>query len=228
MSSDETAVQADDDLFKLSPSAEMRLTTAGGSIPVILVDNVYERPDEIREMALALSFGPPGYPYPGKIAVPPPSASLRAVTQWALNTANVHYLPNVPPIAGDGQPITAFRLAHSDFAIIDVHPDELTPTQRLPHVDPVPVFALIYLNREERGGTLFFEPTCEPEDGAQGGYITNGNRAFKLLGRIEAAFNRMAVYPGFIPHAGEIAGQWIEGEERFRNPRLTQRFVFLP
>jgi len=227
MSSDETAARADDDLFKLSPAAEIRLTSAG-SIPVILVDNVYERPDEIREMAIALSFDPPGYPYPGKIALPPPSASLRAVTQWALHTANSRYLPNVPPIAGDGQPITAFRQVHTDFAIIDVHPDELTPTQRLPHVDPVPVFGLIYLNREERGGTLFFAPTTEPEDGAKGGYITNSNRAFKLLGRIEAAFNRMAIYPGFIPHTGEIAGEWIEGDERFRNPRLTQRFVFLP
>ena len=36
MSPDETAVQADEDLFRLSPAAEMRLTTAG-SIPVILV-----------------------------------------------------------------------------------------------------------------------------------------------------------------------------------------------
>ena len=220
-------MSSDDDLFRLSPSAELRLTTAG-SLPVLLVDNVYERPDEIREMALGLSFDAPDYPYPGRIAVPPPSASLRAVTQWALQTANARYLPNIPPIAGQGQPITAFREVHTDFAIIDVHPDELTQTQRLPHVDPVPVFGLIYLNREERGGTLFFQPTTVPEDGAQGGYITNSNRAFKLLGRIEAAFNRMAIYPGFIPHTGEIAGGWIEGEDRFRNPRLTQRFVFLP
>jgi hypothetical protein len=150
MPSDGTAVQADDDLFRLSPDAEIRLTTAG-SIPVILVDNVYQRPEEIREMALALSFASPSYPYPGKIAVPPPSASLQAVTQWALNAANTRYLPNIPPIAGGGQPITAFRQVQTDFAIIDVHPDELSQTQRLPHVDPVPVFGLIYLNREERG-----------------------------------------------------------------------------
>jgi hypothetical protein len=220
-------MQIDEDLFRLSPALDMRMTTAGGVIPIILVDNVYERPDEIREMALALPFAAPGYPYPGKIAVPPPSASLQAVTQWALQTANSHYLPNVPPIAGGGQPITAFRQVQTDFAIIDVHPDELTPTQRLPHVDPVPIFGLIYLNREERGGTLFFQPTTEPEE-SQAGYITDSNRAFKLLGRIEAAFNRMAIYPGFIPHTGQIAGEWIESEERFHNPRLTQRFVFFP
>jgi hypothetical protein len=38
----------------------------------------------------------------------------------------------------------------------------------------------------------------------------------------------MAIYPGFIPQTGEIAGDWIEGEERFRNPRHTQRFDFFP
>src|SRR5215213_5797348 len=209
-----------DDLFKLSRAAEIRLTRAGGSIPVILVDNVYERPDEIREMALGLSFDPPGYPYPGKIAVPSPSASLRAVTQWALDTANTRYLPNVPPIAGNGQPITAFRQVHTDFAIIDVHPDELTPTQRLPHTDPVPVFGLIYLNREERGGTLFFKhKTSSGEEAARGsGYVNVSNEAFELLGRIEAAYNRLVIYPGFIPHSGEIVGDWIRGRARFDSP----------
>ena len=222
-------MQADDDLFKLSSSMEMRLTTAGGSIPILQIDNVYERPDEIRSMALALSYSPPDYPYPGKIAVPPLSTSLEAVTRWALHTTNSRYLPNVPPIQGRGKPISRFRQVHTDFATIDVHPEQLSASQRLPHVDPVPVFALIYFNREERGGTLFFEPTSAPAyDEHDRGYITKSNGAFKLLGRIEAAFNRMAIYPGFVPHTGEISGRWIEGEERFNSPRLTQRFVFLP
>jgi len=219
-------MQADDDLFKLSSSMEMKLTKVGGIIPVLLVDNVYERPDDIRSMALALSYGPPDNSYPGKIAAPPPSASLAAVTRWALEAANARYLPNVPPIQGGGQPITQFGRIQTDFAIVDVHPEELSSAQGLPHVDPVPVFALVYLNREERGGTLFFEQTSAPAD--DGGYLTKSNDAFRLLGRIEAAFNRMAIYPGFIPHTGDISGRWIEGEERFNNPRLTQRFVFLP
>lgn len=219
-------MRADDDLFKLSPLMKIKLATAGGIIPVILIDNVYERPDDIRSMALRLPYSPPDYPYPGKIAVPPPSASLDAVAQWALHTTNTRYLPNVPPIQGGGQPITRFGRIHTDFAIIDVHPEQLSSAQRLPHVDPVPVFALVYLNREERGGTLFFEQTSAQAH--VGGYITESNSAFRLLGRIEAAFNRMAIYPGFVPHTGEISGRWIEGDERFNSPRLTQRFVFLP
>ena len=64
----ETAI----DLFKLSPSFKAKFTTAGSSIPIIQIDNVYERPDEIRDMALSLPYSSPPYPYPGKLAVPPP------------------------------------------------------------------------------------------------------------------------------------------------------------
>ncbi len=39
---------------------------------------------------------------------------------------------------------------------------------------------------------------------------------------------RLVIYPGIVPHSGEIAGDWIHGEERFRYPRLTQRFTFFP
>jgi hypothetical protein len=148
------------------------------------------------------------------------------VIRWALETTNTRYLPNVPPIQGGGQPITQFGRIQTDFAIVDLHPKELSSAQGLPHVDPVPVFGLVYLNREVRGGTLFFKQISEPA--GDGSYLTESNDAFRLLGRIEAAFNRMAIYPGFIPHTGDISGRWIEGEERFNNPRLTQRFVFLP
>jgi hypothetical protein len=139
------------------------------------------------------------------------------------------YLSRVPPIAQDGRSISAFGQVYTDFAIVDVHPDELTSKQRLPHVDPVPIFGLIYLNREERGGTLFFKQKASAGEDAPGaGYPTASTEPFTLVGRIEPVYNRMAIYPGFIPHSGEIAGDWILGEERFKSPRLTQRFVFLP
>ena len=217
----------DSNLFDLSRNIAPNFTTAG-TIPVLLVDDVYQRPEAVREMALSLSFSSPPYPYPGKIAVPAPSETLRAVTDWALRIVNEDYLSRIPPIARGGRRITAFRQVLTDFAIIDVHPNDLSRSQRLPHVDPVPVFGLIYLNQEERGGTLFFEKVAQGAAVPPSGYLTAGNADFRLRGRIEAAFNRMAIYPGFVPHSGEIAGDWIEDERRFSSPRLTQRFVFLP
>jgi hypothetical protein len=221
----------DDALFALSADSVARLEKVGGTVPVVLVDNVYAFPDAVREAALALPFTPPPDPYPGRLATfPRPSASLMAAAQWALDVANSMFLPSLPPISFAGRPLTGLNGVYSDFAIVDVHPGELAPLQRIPHTDPVPVFGLIYLNREERGGTLFFEQVAalDSEAGGAPGYITQSSDAFKLVGRIEPLFNRLAIYPGFVPHSGEIAGEWIEGEERFSSPRLTQRFIFHP
>lgn len=201
----------------------------GGVVPAIIVDNVYERPDEIREMALQLTYTRPPYPYPGKLAIPPPNPSLTNLIAWALALVTDQFLPRVPSIIYNGQSIAAFRNLHTDFGIVDVHPDDLSQKQRIPHTDPVPVFGLIYLNREDRGGTLFFEQVPGPLHARPAeGYMTSNDSSFRLRARIEAAFNRLAIYPGFVPHSGEISGDWIKSDERFRNPRLTQRLVFFP
>lgn len=223
-------MSVDEDLFEMSAELDIRFEKLGGQIPVVLIDDFYRRPDDVREMALGLHYAPPPYPYPGKLAlIPLPNRSLSDVMRKVLELVNGEYLPRVPPIAMNGTPIAAFRQLATDFAVVDVHPDELTPGQQRPHVDPIPVFGLIYLNREERGGTLFFHQKTPVGEKAPGvGYLTASDEAFKLIGRIEPAYNRMAIYPGFVPHCGEIAGDWIRGEERFKSPRLTQRLVFRP
>ena len=189
---------------------------------MLLVDNLYARPDEIREQALQLTFGPPPDPYPGRIAASAEAdGSLDAFLRWAMDLANRDYLPRLD------RRIEPLTQVHSDFAIVDFHPDELADHQRVPHVDPVPIFGLVYLNREERGGTLFFRRTTdEHAPKPSPGYLTQSRDGFELAGRIEPAFNRLAIYPGFVPHSGEIAGDWIGSNERFTHPRLTQRLLF--
>ena len=99
--------------------------------------------------------------------------------------------------------------------------------QRVPHVDPVPIFGLVYLNRDDRGGTLFFRRTGEPAALARGRLCDRpAATASNCRGRIEPAFNRLAIYPGFVPHSGDISGDWIRSGERHRSPRLTQRLMF--
>jgi hypothetical protein len=200
----------------------------GGRFPVVIVDGFYERPDELRSAALTLQFRKPTHqPYPGKLAQIPANPSLSEAVNRVTQFANTEFLPRAP-IRQRGNPITSLRVVDSDFAVVDLHPDELEPVQRKPHIDPAPVFGLVYLNHEERGGTLFFRQIAdEPKEVGQG-YLTHSNEYFELLGKIEARFNRLAIYPGIVLHSGEIGGDWIKGEERFTNPRLTQRFVFLP
>ena len=197
-----------------------------GKFPVVLVDGFYERPDDIRTAALTLQFRPPtNQPYPGKLAQIPANPSLLDAVNSVTQMANSEFLPRAD-IEYRGTPVTALRVVSTDFAIVDMHPTELEPVQRKPHIDPVAVFGLVYLNHESRGGTLFFRQTTEDTKEVRIGYLTVSDEHFELLGKIEPRFNRLAIYPGFVLHSGEIAGDWIENEERFTNPRLTQRFAF--
>lgn len=223
-------MHADSLLFALNRGARPTLTLIGGRLPVLIVDEVFADPQAIRAAALALPYEPPGYPYPGRIATPPSEdGSLEAFLRTVLALVNNEYLPKIPPIAANGVRITRFGRVEADFAITDVHPDELAETQRKPHTDPVPIFGLVYLNPKERGGTLFFDPpktaTNEQE---RRGYISTDDAAYPFVGKIEGRFNRLAIYPGFILHTGEIAGDWIRSDERRMSPRLTQRLVFFP
>ena len=201
----------------------------GGRLPVLVVDHLFQQPEVIRAEALALPYGPPGNPYPGKIAKPPPSDdSLEIFLRSVLSLVNGEYLKRVPPIVANNQRISSFGRVETDFAIVDVHPDDLTEVQREPHVDPVPIFGLVYLDPQERGGTLFFDaPTTTPAKDRRG-YCSTDDSDYPFIGKIEGAFNRLAIYPGFVFHSGEIRGSWIESEERFNDPRLTQRLVFFP
>jgi hypothetical protein len=215
-------------LFQLSPERRLSVEMIAGKFPVVLVDEFYERPDDIRAAALTLPFRKPTHqPYPGKLAQIPPNPSLRDAVICVTQFANTEFLPRAP-IRQRGSLVASLRVVDTDFAVVDMHPDELEPVQRKPHVDPVPVFGLVYLNHEDRGGTLFFQQIADEPEEAGPGYLTHSNEHFELLGKIEPRFNRLAIYPGFVLHSGEIAGDWIKGEERFTNPRLTQRFVFLP
>jgi Family of unknown function (DUF6445) len=214
-------------LFALSEDIDLRIELLGGAIPVLIADNVYAHPEAIREAALGLGFAEPDNPYPGRIAPPGGDPSLAAAIGWALRTVNRLYLPRISPVFQDGAPVSEFGKIETDFAIVDTHPKDLKPWQRIPHLDPVPVFGLVYLNREDRGGTLFFEQAAPlTEKLPESRYISGDTEHFKLRGRIEGRFNRLAVYPGSVPHSGEIVGSWIEGEQRFASPRLTQRLLF--
>ena len=215
--------------FALNPNARPSLQLIGGRLPVLMVDDFFREPTAVRDAALALTYHPPDYPYPGKLAkVPGDEHSLALFRGTVLEFVNREYLPRIPTIAANGRPIRQFARVHTDFAITDVHPDELAETQRKPHTDPVPVFGLVYLNPEERGGTLFFDKPSGAPNPNRRGYCASDDVDFPFIGKIEGLFNRLAIYPGFVLHTGEIVGDWISGDERFAAPRLTQRFVFFP
>ena len=216
-----------DDLFATASNPAIALGHIDGQIPYFTVDGVFRDPRAVREAALALPYSPGTAHYPGRVArFPPDDPSLIGFIQKLLAVVTRDYLPRMPALP-DGSRLTRPRGVDTDFAITDVPPDRLTPEQRRPHVDAVPVFGLIYLNEESRGGTLFFKPkTAAPPSADRTGYATRSDDELEIAGRIEGCFNRLAIYPGFILHSPEIEGAWIESDERLHTPRLTQRIMF--
>lgn len=218
---------ANPDLFATRPDARVELDRLGGEVPIITVDGIFADPHALRETALALNYGPGTAYYPGRIArYPDGDSSLTNFLRKVVALVERDYLPVLPPLR-NGRKLTRVRGLDTDFAITELRPDELNSSQRRPHVDPVMVFGLVYLNEEQRGGTMFYK-TISRTDSAdpKEGYPTASYPGLELAGRIEGRFNRLAVYPGTILHTGEIQGDWIEGDERFRSPRLTQRIMF--
>lgn len=216
-----------DDLFATGDNPKVSVELIDGQIPALAIDGIFKDPHRVREVALGLTYSPGTAHYPGRVArFPADDPSLIAFIRKVVALVGREYLPRLPALP-NGQRPGGVRGVDTDFAITDVPPDQLSPEQRKPHIDAVPVFGLLYLNEEERGGTLFFRPkTATPGEIARSGYPTRSDEELEICGRIEGRFNRLAIYPGFVLHSGEIEGEWIKGEERLLKPRLTQRMMF--
>jgi len=215
------------DLFAIGPAPQVSMNYIDGQVPFLTVDGIFTDPSAVRSAALALPYSPAPAHYPGRLArVPAGDVSLMAFLQKVAALVTRQYLPRLPPLPG-GARLSALRGADSDFAITDTHPSQLRVEQREPHLDAVPVFGLVYLNEEPRGGTLFFKPRAgSAMRESHEGYPSRVHDRYEVCGHIEGLYNRLAIYPGFILHSGEIEGEWIGSETRFSSPRLTQRIMF--
>jgi hypothetical protein len=215
-------------LFDLSDEVDIRLQLLDDQIPVLTADNIYRDPLGVRRWALDLEYSGATANYPGSIArLPANDPAMLRFIRVVVAMMTRYYLPRLPALPG-GFHAKTIKAVDTDFAVVNVHPADLTPAQRAPHVDEVPLFGLVYLNQEDRGGTLFFRTNGDRGTARQGadGYPTGSNDLVEQIGRIEGRFNRLAIYPGFILHTGEVKGDWIKTEERFASPRLTQRLSF--
>jgi hypothetical protein len=215
-----------EDLFATGPEPKLSLGYIDQHVPYLTVDGIFAQPEAVREFALNLPYAAGTAHYPGRIArVRPGDPSLTGFLQKIAALVTREYLPRLPPLP-DGQRLTQARGIDTDFAITDTHPADLTTNQREPHIDAIPVFGLIYLNQEPRGGTLFFKLRRKSAATAMPSGYPHPNEQLEVCGHIEGRFNRLAIYPGFILHSGEIEGEWIAGDARFEAPRLTQRIMF--
>jgi hypothetical protein len=214
-------------VYDLSPTLELKMRRLGRFV-AMTADDVLARPDDMAEWASRQPFRPAARMYPGSQSMVVTETDEVAVFRAKiLDIVNSHYLTRLN-ISRGGRPVRRLDRMNIDFARVDRLPEELLPGQTVPHVDPVPIFGLIYLSRADRGGTLFFEEEAGAGDATanHGRYADESTPGWTLCGRIEGRFNRLAIYPGFLPHSAEISGDWIRTGERLSSPRLTMRLIF--
>lgn len=213
--------QAEEQDFAIAEPGEIRTTRLGfEGEPLLQIDTLLQDPDmlvrEARRASFTPAFGPAGG-YPG-VRAPAPPSYVRAVA--------LHLFP----ILREAFDLGDVRLgrAEATLSMVTLAPGALVPSQRVPHVDthdPLQFAILHYLCAAEFGGTAFFRhratgfETLSPDrqeafDSAQreesrldpaAGYRVGSDRWFEEIGRVDAAFNRVAIYRSQLLHSGVIA-----------------------
>lgn len=183
---------------------------------VAIVDGFHPDPDALRAYAIAAAFGPARNHYPGVRADLPPDYFRRVGAPLATVLRDV--------LGGSG----GAALIDASFSVVTTPPADLTPPQRLPHVDalePDRVALVHYLSPEGGDGTAFFRHRStgfETINAARGraytdrlrrdlggadpppGYMTDGP-LFERIGAADARYNRAVIYRSQLLHSGAIA-----------------------
>ena len=209
--------------FALNPKPEFDLRLMGEEQePVLVVDRVLQEPRRLVDHAAeAASFAPvtPGVNgYPG-VRAPAPLTYVRDVVS-ALRPV----LEQVFGLKG----VAAPARAECNLSIVTLAPEQLLPTQRIPHVDtvdPLQFAILHYLCSEEFDGTAFYRhrstgfETITPEREAvfearlrsemessppPAAYVQGDTELFAQTGQVEARFDRLVVYRSRLLHSGLI------------------------
>jgi hypothetical protein len=185
--------------------------------PLVIIENFCAEPEALMAEAEASTFGPAGPHYPGIRARADPAYLARRMTLLQEVLRAVFNFR-------DGA-----SLVECNFSLVTQPPDTLRPIQRLPHfdsTDPGRIALLHYLCGPEMGGTAFyrhratgFESICAArlasygpalEAEVRGGglpeanYVAGDTDLFAETARVDAAFNRMAIYRGRLLHSGAI------------------------
>jgi hypothetical protein len=184
-------------------------------IPLIVIDDFYEDPDAVREMALGLDYSyPAGVNYPGRTAATP--QDIRPIVERFSDLLGGRALKCR---SDDGN----FRVTTQD---------DMSRRSSLVHVDTPEYSVVIHLSRDDREGTYFYRhrglalERVSLEDNRNPAVRETIERdtldlaAWEEMYRIPMRYNRMLLFDGKYFHSGAqtlAGGSIAEG-------RLTQHF----
>lgn len=186
--------------------------------PIAIVDGFHPDAAALRAFAVGAAFQAGRNHYPGIRASLPDD--YFALVRPAL-------LATLAGVFGHGGGVD---LIDASYSMVTTPPGDLTPAQRLPHVDAVKPgrIALVhYLNPGGGDGTAFYRHRStgfETIDAARSrpyldrlnaevngaeappaGYITGSTALFAQVAQVEGRFNRAVIYRSALLHSGAIA-----------------------
>ena len=211
--------------------------------PVLVIDDIVDNPDALVDYAASLAPFPPeaGNYYPGlRLQLPRDPIVVDYVDTVC------HTLANLMASAYGLRKITVQGVA---FSIVTKPPSELQPLQTIPHMDgadPLHFAVLHYLSHHENSGTAFFRhartgfetmipqrtgPFAQAREadkaayGIPSGYVRGSSNGFEEIGRVEARFNRLVVYPSNLFHSGILPDDYDFNPDPRRGRLTTNIFL---
>tara|TARA_Y100000592_G_C5470449_1_gene319156 strand:- start:2093 stop:2755 length:663 start_codon:yes stop_codon:yes gene_type:complete len=200
--------------------------------PLVVIDNFYENPDEVRQEAINSNYMPPIHGnFPGQ------TAFVSLETQSKIIPFVIALAENYMAEALDIKIPVDTESTECYYQIIDKPWHKAPQAFRVPHVDYrfqrgiVTIPALIYLNTPEQclGGTAFYRDVRtglhSVNSPAQFHKVyTGGQNTWQLHNYIPMKYNRLIMYDGNMMHTADIPADGF-GEE-LENCRMTQN-IFL-
>jgi hypothetical protein len=220
------------DKIRINPNAGVRVETVAQELPVLIIDDFYLDPDEVRAEALGASYDLSIAYYPGRHAT---------ISGLAVQTVIGHVCRILNAV---GDVVYSPEAFLTDFSIVTTRPADLLAEQKHPHIDPTPILGLVYLNPSNPIGTSFYENMVMQTrcirseadatrlteflktDGKlhePPGYDLSGSAFWRKYYTIEGRYNRLVIYPGNFFHAIDM--QAFPDKLEIEEARLTQRFI---
>ena len=181
--------------------------------PVVVLDDFHPHPDYLRAMAARSRFSVQSPHYPGVQARADPRhlAPVDALLKRVLGE-----------VFGIKRGVDVVQCS---FSLVTTPDAELSPIQRLPHVDttdPGRIALLHYLGDDSHGGTAFyrhratgldtldargfkrFEAALNREGLPKAGYMRGSDDRFEMIHHVPARPNRAVIYRSRLLHSGMI------------------------
>jgi hypothetical protein len=205
--------------MNIAPHPSMRiqkLTIGREHAPLVVIDNLVADPEELVRDASSKRYAPPQSYYPGLRAKAPLSYQMFLVGELRGLLCDYFELES-----------SSLRFSMCHYSVVTTPPEQLTPLQRIPHVDSHEARGLAsihYLFKADLGGTAFYRhratgfeyvdesrrstyyPILERElsgptaPGPE--YIDADTALFERVGAQAGIFNRMLIYRRNSLHSG--------------------------